>query len=37
MEPKSSLPRSQKPTNGPYLRADEASPHLSTLFPYDPF
>jgi hypothetical protein len=33
MEPEGSLPRSQKPTAGPYPEPDESSPHLPTLFP----
>jgi hypothetical protein len=33
MEPESSLPRLQEPTNDPYPESDASSPHLSTLFP----
>jgi hypothetical protein len=37
MEPESSLLCSQKPATDPYPDSDSSSPHLSTLFPKDPF
>jgi hypothetical protein len=33
MEPESSLPYSQDPTNSPYSEPDEYSPRLPILFP----
>jgi len=36
MEPKGSLPCSQDPATGPYLKLDEYSLHLPKLLPQDP-
>jgi len=33
MEPTVSLPCSQESATGPYPKADESSPHISTQFP----
>jgi hypothetical protein len=37
MEPEGSVPCSQDPQKGPYPDQDESSPHLSMVFPKDPF
>jgi hypothetical protein len=37
MQPKGSLPYSQKPTTSPYSEPDESGPHPPIFFPYDPF
>jgi hypothetical protein len=37
MESEGSLPRSQESATGPYPEPDASSPHLSTLFPQDPY
>jgi hypothetical protein len=33
MEPEGSLPCSQEPTSGPYIKPGASSAHLPTLFP----
>jgi hypothetical protein len=37
MEPEDSLLCSQETATGPYPKSNESSPHLPTLYPYDPF
>jgi hypothetical protein len=37
MKPAGSLLSSQDLATGPYPKPDASSPHISTLFPYDPF
>jgi hypothetical protein len=37
MKPEVSLHCSQVPANCPYPEPDASSPHISTLFPQDPF
>jgi hypothetical protein len=37
MEPEASLLCSLQPATGPWPEPDKSSPHLPTLFPYDPF
>jgi len=37
MKPEGSLPCSQDPATDPYPEPDASNPHITTLYPKDPF